>query len=275
MAATAFTSIFTGTRFKEEGKGSLRGARTAQYAAYGNANVLIDDDDGWHEMGCLMEYDYNGQIENYIAEGSVPGVELGIRKSTHKKAMSLTFSYPEEKIIALAKGLSDPTANYPSSPNASAVVSSTVTSITITASDGANFAVRDLIEIVVGDSTAGTAKVYRRIDAIATDTLSFERPLGELPEVGAAVNEVESIDYIESTDDYGDPIMLRIIENNNAFSECSIEQIFKFQPIYGSITPGQGNDEVTVTVMGHAIGDYDSTNDRYNISKRRTLALNT
>lgn len=277
MTTLGFTKIPTSTRFKEEGTGSLIGVRSVQYAAWNNANIDIDEVDGWHELGYLEDFDYNGNVEEYIAAGGVPETDLGVRKTAHKKDITLTLSYPEEKAIALAKSLGSPTVNYPGVANDTTVdtgTAPTATTITVNAGDGSNYSAGDLIEIVVGDSTNGTASVFRRIDSISTDTFTFTRPLGELPENGAAVKEVESIDYIESTDEYPTPIMLRFIENDNANSAMTIEQILKFQPTLGSITPGNGKDHLTVTIVGKALGEYDSANDRYNISKRRTLALN-
>lgn len=273
MTTETFKKIPPSTRFKEEAKDSGRGVRSVQYFDY-TKSLEVDAKEGYHELGCLEEYDYNAQIEEYVADGAVAKVDLGVRKNAHKKEMSFTVSYPEEKAIALAKGLGDPTPNYPGTPNDTLVVSSTETTVTVTALDGANYSQGDLIEIVVGDSTNGTASIFRRIKSISTDTFTLNRPFGEQPEVGAAVKEVESIDYIETNEDFPDPIGLRFTENHDGRSNMTFEQILKFQPTYGTVTPGNGLDAYMVTVTGKALGDYDVTNDRYIISKRRTLALN-
>ena len=44
---------------------------------------------------------------------------------------------------------------------------------TVAAAAGSNYSVGDLIEIVVGDSTYGTASIFRRIETISTDTFTF------------------------------------------------------------------------------------------------------
>lgn len=272
MTTISFTSVPTSQRIKEEGKQSLRGCRIVQF---GQVGLTIDAGEGWHELGYLTETDYNSQVENYIPSGGVPEVDLGVRKNSHKKAFSFTVSYPEDMAFAFAKGLSAPTYNQPGTPNTTLVVSSTATTVTVTATEGANFSAGDLIFFPVGDSTNGTANISRRIESISTDTLTLDRPMGEQPEVGATVAEVESIDYVESTDDYGDPISIRFIENDNYNSALAVEQVIKFQPTYGNVQPGPGLDEYLVTITGNAIGNYDSANDRYTISQRRYLALNS
>ena len=81
MTTEAFTKVPTGVRIKEESANSGIGVRSVQYAAWNNANIAIDGVEGWHELGCLEEYDYTSSIEEYIASGGVPEVDLGVRNA--------------------------------------------------------------------------------------------------------------------------------------------------------------------------------------------------
>lgn len=272
MTDTAFQKIRTSTRFKETCADSGIGENFIQWAAI-DADVSPTADEGWDDLGVIMgDIDYGPQIAKYLAAGGVPETDLCGTKTEIKIAFSQQLEYPEVKAIALAHGQDNPTVTYVSPANDTTVDTGTQaptsTTINVNAGDGANYSAGMKIEIVVGSATYGTTSKFRYIESVSGDVITIDRPITQLPENGAALKEYDYLKYSRSTGEFPARIQIRFIENHNGRSGFDIVHFPKVLFEDSAYVPGGKDTPTNLTLAMTALGNYNSTDDRYDLVDR-------
>jgi hypothetical protein len=278
MTNIGFRANPESVRYKEGATEARLGVRYAEIGAFGNATVVIDGILGFCPVGSTEgELNTDGACDEYIADGGVPSVQLGVRKLSNTNPLTHTFTYPEHYVIALAKAATL-SVNYPGSPVNTTIDtgngSIAVDSIPVATGAGATYAVNDQIEIVCGAAANGTRSLFRRIKSIASDVITLDQvlPAYFLPVNGAAVKKVESIDYVNNTAEFSDPFVYRIVEMDNVNQSPHIEFFGKVQATKGKYMPGDGKTPPKAELKLYPLGVYNSSTGYYDVSKRREIA---
>lgn len=282
MTTIGFVAVPTAVRLKEGATEARLGVRYAQIGAYANSTVVIDGVVGFYDVGAAEgELSTDGQCDEFLSDGGVPSVTLGVRKLSSTKPMNHVFTYPEHFVIALAKQATlsvnypDPAVNTTVDTGSGTLAATGVTTsptIPVAAGAGATYAANDLIEIICGAAANGTRNVYRRIKSIATDVLTLEQPVSMNPINGSAIKKVASLDYLEDTSEFSDPFVYRILENDNVNQSVHIEFFPKVQAARGKYEPGDGKTPPKATLKLYSLGEYNSSSGKYDISKRREIS---
>lgn len=237
-----------------------------------DTDVNYFNNEGFNDLGLISgELNINSVVEEFLNDVAVPEVTLGVVKTGEKIPFEFTLVYPTEKAESLAYGVDNPTITYPSPAVATTIDDATAPSTkAILVASATGLTAGTKIVVTVGSSTTGTKFNFTRVKSVATNLLTIEPPLQEVPVDGAAVAKYTNLDWEKTTDDLPSIIKMQYLKNNNQRNEIEITG-FLFQPVDGSINDGDGKTPQTVTIRGHVIPELDSANDKYILLKRRVI----
>lgn len=165
------------------------------YFAKKSAGLDIDSTSGWRSAGPISPGSYEAPLSTTTTETKLGGTKVVRSQHVTDQDQQLNFTIRGITPFGLRlknKNTIDPTVTYIAAKDTLIATVTSRTEFDVTATEGANFAAGDLIEISMSSGNAAYLE-YRRIESVTTDTIVITYPLDEDAVVGATVKGVESV----------------------------------------------------------------------------------
>lgn len=237
------------------------------FAAPKAAGLTETSTSGWRDVGPIEPGSYSSPMTVSTNETMLGSNKVAV--SQHVNQMSMNIQFNMAQITPFGQQLKNrtvqtPVVTYGTGDTTVAAGGGGVKTITLTAAT--NFAVNDIVEVIIGTG-ASQYKDYRRIQSIVTNAITLDYPLYEAPADASTVKSVQQIKYrqglsqlakwslmaVFSGDEYKDQLIhvysdVRIPEANNTMPDANVGNttynmtVFpsretvdgKIQPVFGS-----------------------------------------
>lgn len=171
------------------------GGTVIEYANYNNTDITYKGTKGWRPYG-ISETAVRlvPSIENYMPKSGQVSVTNDVLETGRAVEIPVTILYPTWYAKQVAHGTNTTTITEPTSPITTTVdeTPSAATNFSIVVASTTGLVANQEIGIITGNATYGTQEEFTIIKSVdsGTKTVTFVKPIFQLPEDGAAVRVI-------------------------------------------------------------------------------------
>ena len=249
------------------------GGTVIEYANYNNSDITYKGTLGWRPYG-ISETAVRlvPSIESYMPKSGMVSKSNDVLETGRSVEIPVSLVYPTWYAKQVAHGSATTVITEPGSPITTTIdeTPTAATNMSVVVASVTGFVAGQEIGIVTGSSTYGTQEEFTIIKSIdaTSKTLSFDKPIFQLPADGAAVRVIaqKSIESIACGDIT--PKQIRIVKFDRSAGNIRIDHILKAK--VKAIAGADDGDGKTAAKYGftlEALPEYNASTSQFSFYK--------